>query len=195
MTEALLGPEDRYFAGFFLLYRHDASARTLNYVDSTSAFPTHKLTTTEVAGILEHLRGESIRLLVYNWKINVEVPNPIRKHLYRNYAPLWGNVWIYAPQVRPSDSDVNLLFTDVYSIEMEQRRPVVIDGQTHIPGTTVALKRGRHTIATVARLRLRLRAAKVDHLLDQACRKPVNFFYPEQGLAPPPAGRGLWIDD
>jgi len=195
LTEALLGPEDRYFAGFFLLYRHDASARTLNYVDSTSAFPTHKLTTTEVAGILEHLRAEPIRLVVYNWKIDFEVPEPIRKHLYRNYAPLWANVWIYAPQVRPSDSDVNLLFTDVYSIEMEQPHPVIIDGQTYPPGATVELQRGRHTIATKSRLRLKLRAAKVDHLLNPAYREPTVFFWPGKGLAPPHARTGLWVDN
>ena len=68
---------------------------------------------------------------------------------------------------------------------------MTIDGQTYLPGTTVALERGRHSIATVARLRLKLRAEKVYYLLNPAYREPVNLFYPQQGLALPPAGTGL----
>ena len=195
LTEALLGPEDRYFAGFPFLYRREANAHSLSAVDSTSASPTYEQTSAQIAGTLERLRAEPIRLLVYNWKIDIEVPKSIRDHLYRNYAPLWANVWIYAPQVSPSDSDVNLLFTDVYSIEMEQRHPVTIDGQTYVPGATVLLNRGRHSIATVARLRLKLRAEKVDHLLNPAYREPVNLFYPQKGLALISSHKELWIDD
>jgi hypothetical protein len=195
LTEALLGPEDRYFAGFPFLYRREANARSLSAVDSTSATPTYKLTPAQTAGILERLQAEAIRLLIYNWKIDYEVPQLIRRYLYRNYAPLWANVWIYAPQVKPSESEVSLLFTDLYTIEMKDRHPVVIDGRTYAPGATVELRRGRHTIATTARLRLKLRAAKVDHLLKPAYREPVDFFYPGQGPAPPHARTGLWADD
>ena len=53
LTEALLGPEDRYFAGFQLLYRRDANARALSETDETSAHPTHELTADQTAGILE----------------------------------------------------------------------------------------------------------------------------------------------
>ena len=193
LTEALLGPEDRYFAGFHFLYRREANARSLSAVDSTSASPTYKLTPAQIAGILERLRAEPIRLVVYNWKIDFEVPEPIRRHLYRNYAPLWSNVWIYAPQVKPSDSEVNLLFTDVYSIETEHAHPVMIDGQTYAAGATVELQRGRHKIATVDRLRLKLRAAQVDHLRNPAYRDPVHFFYPVKGLAL--TSRSYWTVD
>jgi len=195
LTEALLGPEDRYFAGFQFLYRGDANTHSLSTVDLNSAPPTHSLTAAWVAGILEGLQKEPIRLLLYTFKIDADVPTLIREHLYRNYAPFWGNVWIYAPQVKPSDSEVNLLFTDAYSIEMDQPRPVLIDSQPYAPGATVALKQGRHRIATTARLRLKLRAAKVDHLLDPAYREPVNFFWPARGFMPYPASKGRWMDD
>ena len=195
LAEALLGPEDRYVAAFHLLYRRDAIDRSMGFIGSTGAVPVQSLTPSQVAGMLERLRKEPIRLVVYNWKIDFEVPGPIRRHLYRNYAPLWSNVWIYAPQVKPSDSEVNLLFTDVYSMETEHAHPVMIDGQTYTPGATVALQRGRHTIATVDRLRLKLRAAQVDHLRNPAYRDPVQFFYPGKGLAPLHARNGLWVDD
>ena len=194
LTEALLGPEDRYFAGFQFLYWGNANTHSLSTVDLNSAPPTQSLTSAQVAEILEGLQKEPIRVLLYTFKIDADVPPLIRKHLYRNYAPLWGNVWIYAPQVRPSDSEVNLLFTDVYSIEMDQPHPVLIDSQPYAPGATVALRRGRHSIATASRLRLKLRAAKVDHLLDPAYREPVNFFWPARGFMPYPASKGRWVD-
>lgn len=195
LTEALLGTEDRYFAGFQFLYRGDANTHSLSTVDLNSAPPIQSLTAAQVAEILERLQKEPIRVLLYTFKIDADVPTLIRKHLYRNYAPFWGNVWMYAPQVRPSDSEVNLLFTDVYSIEMDQPHPVLIDSQAYAPGATLALKRGRHTIATPARLRLKLRAAKVDHLLDPAYRKPVNFFWPSRGFISYPASTGRWVDN
>ena len=73
---------------------------------------------------------------------------------------------------------------------MEQPHPVVIDGQTYAPGATVELQRGRHMIATVTRLRLKLRAAKVDHLLNPAYREPVNFFYPGTRSCSTPRSHG-----
>ena len=79
LTEALLGPEDRYFAGFPFLYRREANSRSLSAVDSTSASPTYTLTSAQIAGILERLRAEPIRLLVYNWNIELEVPKLIRR--------------------------------------------------------------------------------------------------------------------
>ena len=195
LAEALLGPEDRYFAGFQLLYRRDANARALSVTDESSAHPTHELTADQTAEILKRLQEEPIRLLIHNFKIDLEVPAPIRRHLYRNYAPLWSNVWIYAPQVRPSDSEVNLLFTDAYTIEMKEPHPVVIDGRTYAPGATVELGRGRHAIVTPSHLRLKLRAARVDHLLKPAYREPTLFFWPRKGPAPPHVRQGIWMDD
>ena len=213
LTEALLGPEDRFFAGFQFLYRREANAQSMSMTDGHSSPPTQALTATQVAEILDRLQREPIRLLIYTFKVHAfglekrgigrldarltlaEAPYAIRRHLYRNYAPLWSNVWIYAPQVNPSDSEVDLLFTDVYSIETERPTSVLIDGQTYAPRATVELRRGRHSIATASRLRLKLRAAKVDHLLNPAYRYPTWFFWPRQGLIPYPANTGIWVDD
>jgi len=213
LTEALLGPGDRYFAGFHFLCWGDTNAHSLSVVDPNGAPPTQSLTQAEVGQILERLKQEPIRLLIYTGKIHAyeldktqanrtsadrlqaEVPYLIRRHLYRNYAPLWSNVWIYAPQVMPSDTDVDLLFTDVYFIETERPTSVLIDGQTYAPGATVQLRRGRHSIATASRVRLKLRETKVNHLLNPNYREPRWFFWPGDFIFPPPAGRGVWVDD
>ncbi len=212
LTEALLGPEDRFFAGFQLLYRREANAQAMSMTDGHSSPPTQALTPTQVAEILDRLEREPIRLVIYTFKVHAfefekrevgnldarlnlaEAPFAIRRHFYRNYAPLWSNVWIYAPQVKPSDSAVELLFTDVYSIETERPTPVLIDGQTYAPRATVELRRGHHAIATASRLRLKLRAAKADHLLNPAYRFATWFFWPAQGLIPYPADTGIWVD-
>ncbi len=195
LTEALLEPEDRYFAGFNLLYRRDALARALSETDENGAHPTHEQTADQTAEILRRLQEEPIRLLIHNFKIDEEVPAPIRRHLYRTYAPLWSNVWIYAPQVRPPGLEVNLLFTDAYTLEMKGQHPVMIDGLTYAPGATVELLRGRHTVVTSADLRLKLRAARADHLLKPAYREPTLFFWPRKGVAPRRVSQGVWMHD
>jgi hypothetical protein len=79
-------------------------------------------------------REEPIRVVVYSFKVD-ELPEVLRNHVYRNYAPFWANVWIYAPQVRPTDAEVRLLFTDSYVIETEEPDSVRIDGQDYASGT------------------------------------------------------------
>ena len=195
LTEALLGPEDRYFAGFELLLHSNAHAKALPFTDTNGAIPIQDVTTAESARILERLQEEPIRVVVYNYKIDNEVPQLIRTYLYRNYAPFWSNVWLYAPQVKPADSEINLLFTDSYTIETEEPQFVRLDGHTYASGTTVALERGRHTIATPARLRLKLQPTHVAHLLNPAYREPIGFFYPDPLPPPPHARTGVWVDD
>ena len=90
---------------------------------------------------------------------------------------------------------MNLLFTDAYTIEMKEPHPVMIDGRTYAPGATVELRRGRHAIVTPSHLRLKLRAARVDHLLKLAYREPTLFFWPRKGPAPPHVRLGIWMDD
>src|ERR1700679_350768 len=98
-------------------------------VDMNSARPIQALTEAERAAITQSFRQEPIRVVIYTYKIDDEVPEHIRTHLYRNYAPLWANVWIYAPQLTPADTDVHLLFADLYTIETEEPHIVRIDGQ------------------------------------------------------------------
>jgi hypothetical protein len=196
LTEALLEPGDRYFAGFQFLYRGDRHARSLWSVDTNGASPINSLPESEATRILERLKDEPIRVVVYTYKIDHEVPEPIRRHLYRNYAPLWANVWIYAPQVKPGDGQVDLLFAASYTIETEQPHVVLIDGQTYSSGATVELERGRHTINAPARLRLKLQTPCVAHLLNPAYRAPICFFWPDMTFTPPPhAYTGVWVDD
>lgn len=195
LTEALLEPGDRYFAGFQFLYRGDRHARSLLCVDMNGSPPISSLTESELTAILERLKEEPIRVVVYTYKIDEEVPEPIRTHLYRNYAPLWANVWIYAPQVKPADGQVDLLFTASYTLETEQPQVVLIDGQTYSSGATVELDRGRHTIVTPVRLRLKLQTARIAQLLKPQYREPIGFFWPEMTPTPPHARAGVWMDD
>jgi len=233
LAKAILGPGDRYFAGFHLLPRDDANVHCLSVVDPNGARPTMDLTPAQVSDILNQLQDEPIRLLIYTYKIQAdemdeanhlrseaafkdaggteaakmqknqdprdvgraEVPYSIRKYLYRHYAPLWSNVWVYAPQVHPSDAHFDLRFTDAYSIEPERPCLVQVDGQTYAPRTNVRLQRGRHSVVSTSRLRLRLQTEKANNLLDAAYRAPTRFFWPEKGLAGSQARNGIWVDD
>src|SRR5262249_44226092 len=181
LAQALLRPGERYFAGFQFLPRLDAHDHTLGMVDTNTAHPVHALSPAEHAAILERFREEPIRFLVYTPVIDDGVPPPIRDHLFRNYAPFWGNVWLYAPQCRPADSEVNLLFPGRYTVETERPGEVRVDGRAVACGDTVELARGRHAIRTSVRCRLRLQPEGVDYLLDPAHRDAAPLFWPPGG--------------
>jgi hypothetical protein len=178
LAEALLGPDEHYFAGFQLLPRLYAHDRTLGMVDTNTAHPIHALSAAEHAAILERFRQEPIRFIVWTSTIDDGVPQVIKDHLFATYAPFWGNLWLYAPQGRQGDSQVNLLFAGRYTIETEQPAQVTIDGKSHASGATIELERGEHAIRTAVRCRLRLQPEGVDHLLNPAYRDPVWFFWP-----------------
>jgi hypothetical protein len=194
LATALLQPGDRYFAGFQLLYRGDAHETALGMVDTNTARPIHSLTAAEHGAILERFQDEPIRFVVYTTVIDDGVPEPVKQHLFRNYAPFWANVWIYAPQCQPTDSQVNLLFAGSYGIETEKPGRVLIDGQSYAPGDTVELGQGRHAIVAPVRLRLKLRPSNIDQLLNPAYREPISFFWPNMGPAADHIRTGVWVD-
>jgi hypothetical protein len=191
----LLQPGDRYFAGFQVLYRGNPHETALGMVDTNTARPVHGLTAAEHAEILERFKEEPIRFVIYTTVIDDGVPEPIKKHLFRNYAPFWANIWIYAPQCKPDDSQVRLLFTADYVIDTQKPGQVVIDGRSYLPGQTVALEQGYHTIDTPVRFRLRLQPPHVEHLLNPAYREPIAFFWPYMGPAAEHVRYGVWVDD
>jgi hypothetical protein len=195
LTEALLQPGDRYFAGFWFLPNSALHEQALGQFETNGVHPIQEWTAAEIAAIQSRFVEEPIRVVVFSLKVD-ELPEALRKHVYRNYAPFWANVWIYAPQVRPADAEVHLLFTDSYVIETEKPDFVRVDGQTYASGTTVKLERGRHSIETPVRLRLKQRPANVEHLLNPAYRQPTRLIWPDlEKPAPPQAATGLWVDD
>jgi hypothetical protein len=164
-------------------------------VDTNTAYPVHAQSAAQHAAILERFEAEPVRFLVYTTVIDDGVPDPIKKHLFGNYAPFWGNIWIYAPQSKPTDSKISLLFTATYAVETEQPRTVQIDGQSYAPGETVELRQGQHAIVTPVRLRLKLQPPNIDHLLNPAYREPIAFFWPNMGPAADHVRAGVWLDD
>jgi hypothetical protein len=83
LTETLLEPGDRYFAGFQFLPHGDRHEHALGMVDMNSARPIQALTEAERAAITQSFRQEPIRVVIYTYKIDDEVPEHIRTHLYR----------------------------------------------------------------------------------------------------------------
>jgi hypothetical protein len=195
LAVALLQPGDKYFAGFQVLYRGDAHETALGMADTNAAFPIHGLPQAEHAAILERFQKEPVRLLIWTTVIDDGVPDLIKKHLFRTYAPFWGNIWLYALQCHPSQSQVNLLFAGSYLIDAEQPERVQIDGRSYAVGDYVELDQGPHTVATPVRLRLKLRPANVEHLLNPAYREPIAFFWPYMGPAADHVRNGVWVDD
>jgi hypothetical protein len=195
LAHALLQPGDRYFAGIQLLYRSEAHEKAVGMVDIFSFNPIDLRPTDQHLAMLERFKKEPIRFVLYTGIIDISAPEVIRKHVQRNYAPLWANVWIYAPQFGPADSRGKLLFSGDYMIETETPGLVRIDGQTCASGQTIALQQGRHTIDSTVRFRVKLQPPDIDHLLKPAYCEPILFFWPDGIVpAPPHYSTGVWVD-
>jgi hypothetical protein len=196
LAHTLLQPGDRYFAGLPILYRSDAHETVVGSVDPYSANPIDRRPAADHAALLERFQHEPIRFVVYTYVIDSAAPKVIREHVQRNYAPLWSNIWIYAPQFPSGDSQVDLQFAGVYTIETESPPgcSLQIDGKACPEGGTIELERGRHTIASPVRLRLKLQPPGIDHLLNPAYREPSQLFWTERlGPGEPHFGTGVWV--
>jgi hypothetical protein len=196
LAHALLQPGDRYFAGLPILYRSAAHETAVGSIDPYSANPIDQRSAAQHTALVERFRVEPIRFVVYTPVIDSATPEVIRKHVQRNYAPLWSNIWIYAPQFPAGDSQVNLLFAGSYTLETERPAdsPVQIDGKTCPEGGTLSLERGRHTIASPVRVRLKLQPSGIDHLLNPAYREPSQLFWTERlGPGEPCFSTGVWL--
>jgi hypothetical protein len=194
LAQALLQPGDCYFSGIQLLYRGEAHEKAVGMVDVFSFNPIDSRPTELHLKMLERFKQEPIRFVLYTGIIDISAPEAIRKHVLRNYAPLWANIWIYAPQFSPADTQGKLLFSGDYTIETESPGLVRIDGQTCASGQMLTLQQGRHTIDATVRFRLKLQPPDIEHLLNPAYREPILFFWPE-GIAPAPPhyATGVWV--
>jgi hypothetical protein len=164
-------------------------------VDTNTARPVFALTPVEHAAILERFQEEPIRFLIWTTVIDDGTPEIILNHLHRNYAPFWGNIWLYAPQCSPAASQVNLLFSGLYTIETETPGDVQIDDRCYSSGETLELECGRHTVVTPVRVRLKLKPTGIDHLLDPAYCDPVTFFWPDRWPVSDQMRHGVWVKD
>ncbi len=79
------------------------------------------------------------------------------KVLRENFIPHWGFIWVAGKKIAANitPQDFKVLTPGTYRVEAD--RPVEIDGKTYVPGSTLKLVRGNHSVSATAATTLTLR--------------------------------------
>ncbi|MCU1347008.1 MAG: hypothetical protein JWO56_38 [Acidobacteria bacterium] len=153
LAERIVGPGERYLAAVDLLYRREQSLPELRWLDRVSMGELYARPPAELDAIVRRLDRIPTKVVVFNYRIDF-LPPPIRQALQSRFAPLSGNVLIYAPTLAPGP--FALQFGGTYVVSTDSAAAISIDGRPVATGTEIQLARGAHVLSGgVARLKLR----------------------------------------
>ena len=172
LAHALVGEDETYLAGVDLLYDRRQAPQALRFLDNNLQIRLHHAPPAQLAGTARAIATAANKTVVVNEQLSA-LPSPLLRVIRGRYAPLWGNVWIYAPAVLPGR--FALEHDGTYELQ-----PLGAAGVVRIDGVVVAgslaLARGAHTYAGAAPLRLKLQPAGWRALADRRFAAPQPLF-------------------
>jgi hypothetical protein len=154
LGNALLGPGETYLAGVGLLIHHRQAVGSLAWLDVARALRLQS-SPELVRQALDSLRAYPPKLVVENERL-ARLPQTIRDWVSATYAPLWGNVKVYAPHLDPGETLVDVGFAGVYMVDGVAGTTMLIGADSVEVGQSIELERRSYRIATRYPLRLRL---------------------------------------
>lgn len=172
LAHALVAKDETYLAGVDLLYDRRQAPEALRFLDNNLQIRLHHALPAQLAATAQAIAAAPNTLVIVNEQLSA-LPPPLLRVLRGRYAPLWGNVWIYAPAVLPGRFELERDGT--YELQ-----PLGAAGGMHIDGAavagSVALARGAHTYAGAAPLRLKLQPAGWRAMADRRFAAPQALF-------------------
>ena len=169
LTQALLQDQGEYVAGIPLLYNQDQTiaglknliAPAIQYLHAPDPgllpvlLPALDMTPRTVDQVLQDLQARPIKLMVDNDRIE-RLPPRLMRYFSTEFEHYWGGIYLYSPTILPHQHTYRLKFTAQYKVEAALMHPVMIDGKTILPGTTITLASGEHRSQSDLTYRLRL---------------------------------------
>jgi hypothetical protein len=175
LVDKLVRPGETYLAGVSLLHDDRAQpVRELTWLDQRYAVQLASYDAQRLQNLIVALQRSPMKLFVHNYRIEA-MPAPIREHLAREYAHLWGNTFIYAPVVGDSARTFDLKFSGRYVIR-GALGAMEVDGRPVAAGDTLVLGRGRHTASTEYAFRLVLAPPELREYADPRYEAVRDFF-------------------
>jgi hypothetical protein len=140
LARRILAPHDTYIAGTEMVWDREQSHPRLAWLGARRLNDLRMAPRDEVESLLEAVRSAPPKVIVLNWRL-LQLPEPLKSHLRRNYAHWRDCVYVYAPRV--DAGEFHLSFDGSYVLEASS--PVVLDGRPWAPRHVRRLHRGRHT--------------------------------------------------
>lgn len=151
VAEQLAGPHGKYVDGVGYLYRNKQPSNALAWVEAAQALNLATFSPQQLANVLHEVDAAPTKLLMWNYRMQ-SLPEPLRVALRARFAPLYGNIFMYAPTLRPGR--FWLSFAGTYRVA-DAMAAALIDGQSVNDEQNLQLAAGWHTL-TGNPLRLRL---------------------------------------
>ena len=149
-AQRLLGPGEKYADGMGMLIHHEQPAQQFFWIDKPMIDYLWTLKRPELDWIAGQVDRGPTKLLIWNYRLE-GLPIPLYEALQQRFAPLYGNIFYYAPVVQAPR--FSLGFNGTYLVDSPA--PIVIDGNKVNPRAQLALRRGEHSLSGgPARLRL-----------------------------------------
>ena len=152
-AQSILGPHDSYFAGVDMVWDRNHEPSELRWIDAVVMRELSAKPTEELFRIASEMERAPIKVVIHSYR-TARLPPPIARMIEAQYVPLWGNVAVYGPRLRPGP--FALKFDGDYLLRTMAGSPAVIDGRPIASGATVTFARGRHLLTSTAPLRLQL---------------------------------------
>lgn len=151
LAEALLAPGESYADGLGMLYRHRQADGLPGWIDKSVYEWLRTLKPDEAGKMIEEMDRNPPKLMLWNYRM-AALPKPFMQPVLRRFAPLYGNIFYYAPVV--DRSPFTIAFDGSYALDSPTA--VAIDGRRVAPRGIVELRKGAHSIAASSPVRLRL---------------------------------------
>ena len=157
VTADLIKHEGDYVSGVPYLYQKDQPISGMKNLISPAigylSIPSEKLKTlllpslfitpTTQEKIIDELETTAVKVIIANYRIRA-LPLKIKEYINQHYQHFYGSLYIYAPQIKPSQLSFNLKFSARYRLETKAKRSVMIDGKRIHAGQAFYLTKGDH---------------------------------------------------
>lgn len=175
LSDAILLEGDTYLAGLHLLREHEQPVGSLRWLDGPARVRLLDAGPAQLSAILDSLGRRPPKLVVDNYRMR-GLPPRLRAFIEGHYAPLWGNVLIYAPRGEDSGGELRLEFSGEYLVEAPATSSLHLGGRAVAPGDRVSLERGILRYTSDRSFRLRFEPAGWREHTTAEHREPRDFF-------------------
>ncbi|HXG58327.1 MAG TPA: hypothetical protein VNL91_04850 [Thermoanaerobaculia bacterium] len=148
-AERLLDEGETYIDGTSMIYTRRQAVADLSWLDAPSLRALQQRDEASQLALVRSIDAARPKLVIENYR-TVVLPKLVRMYIGSQFAPVWGNILLYAPVVVPPRFHLN--HSGLYAVSADAK----IDGTIVAGGATVRLRAGTHAIESSGPVRLRL---------------------------------------
>jgi len=174
ISEALLGPGDRYLAGLDFVPTH-RQVHGLAWLDGVALARLAQADGPQIRDLVDRIVEARPRFVVWNYRI-AQLPAPLVAGVRATYAPYFGNIRTYGPRLAEGTHPLDLWVGGRYALSGPVGGRVRIDGRSLDVGHEQVLAAGVHQVTAELGYRLHWLPEGIEERLDARYARPRLLF-------------------